>query len=410
MKKSLVLPFIVILGVAALLYFWVITNPPECLSGNGDCVVYTGMTKSFQTQSFGDLVDAPFNKRILAPYIGSLMPWSITANFQILNALCFVIFLILWNGIARHLKFDSADIIFGAAWFIFHPLGMGLYAVIPVHVDPLWYLFSTAAFYAWLKKQYCVLAAIFILGGLAKESFGIILLTMALADLGSVVIKFLGRKNQTQRWSKDLWPMLASYIVAGGAAAVAKNMIDKFLFPQAQPYPITGLSTIQWFLNQALMDPWLILVWLSAALVSTGFVSIFMWRAIASKPLWPKWAEALKTRELLFLVLSGLGYVALGFLAGSDMSRIIFNGSLFTLTLFTLLAHLFGYDLRLKIGVYAASLALLWIYPKFFSTSIEYSYYDAKDVAPFLWFLLIGIIILIFFGGARLEKIIRNKA
>lgn len=70
---------------------WLLTRNAVPCEGLGDCVKYGQMAQSFLSGSF-HAIDAPFNTRIAAPWIASLLTKNIEHGFLALNAISALIF------------------------------------------------------------------------------------------------------------------------------------------------------------------------------------------------------------------------------------------------------------------------------------------------------------------------------
>lgn len=161
--------------------YWLLTRTPMTCEGLGDCVKYTAMSEAFRSASFGE-IDSPFNTRVLAPWLSSLLPVTITQGFLITNAIASLVFVVAWHGIARALGLRNVEFAALLAWFFVHPLGFALYHAMPGSVDPLAHAMLGLTTWAYLRRH-ASLPALLMLGLLTKESFSFICLIIIAAEL-----------------------------------------------------------------------------------------------------------------------------------------------------------------------------------------------------------------------------------
>lgn len=351
-------------------------------SGAGDCVKYSEMARSFTNGEYGP-IDFPFNLRIMAPWLASIFSQDVAKGFIWLNGASALLFITFCFEISRLLALRNVEFWILVLWFFLHPLGFGFYSAIPQSVDPLSYALIGLITLLFISEKRLLLWVAVSLALLAKESFSFIALIIVAAELTYAI----------SARDKRAIPALASICVAVLILfiyKIEKNLIQTYLFPQSQEWEITTFSTISWWLNEIWNDPKRLIVWIGAILCSTGLFSIFLFlKKYTPKP--PS-----KTRLDAYFTLGGLGFIALGLLAGSDMSRIIFNGNLFII-----LAILISFrNQRLPINqlliTFTFSILIALNYTKFFPSAFEYDYYTQDHrIGPTIYYILTMILIMI---------------
>lgn len=368
---------ILLIGIA-ILYWSVNTSPLSCV-GAGDCVKYTEMAHMFASGMYGP-IEYPFNIRIAAPWIASQLPVDITTAFIWLNAVSSLLFVIFLFLTARALNLSTISYMIILIWFFLHPIGFHLYYTVPISVDPLAYTFMGLITYLFVMKKSFLMWLVLFVSLFVKESFAFVAILICASELSYI---FFARFHSV---SKAIISVLAVVCILFVYGKVKMVMQDN-LFPQTQAWEITALSTVDYWLSEAINDPNRIIVWIAAFFVATGFHVSFL---VGSKWGWVKKVTPDEARVFAYFGLGCIGYVALGLVAGSDMSRIIFNGNLFVIMFFLLISK----KRRLSFG-YVSSVSMLslmfaMVYTKYFPSTIEYAYYSAKTIMPLVWFVMMS--------------------
>lgn len=373
------------LGVAvffALLFiiYRFLTSNLWC-SALGDCVQYSKMARSFASGEYRS-IDFPFNLRIMAPWLASIFAQDVAKGFVWLNSASAVFFVLFCFEISRLLALRNIEFWIVVLWFFLHPLGFGFYSSVPQSVDPLSYAFTGLITLLFISEKRLLLWIAVSLALLTKESFSFIALVIAAAELMYAI----------STRDKRAIPAVAS--ICGAVLIlliykIEKNVMQTHLFSQSQGWEITTFDTISWWFNKTWNDPKRLIVWIGAIFCSTGLFSIFIfWKKYTPKP-------PLQTRLDAYFALGGLGFIALGLLAGSDMSRIIFNGNLFIM-----LAMLISFrNQRLPIHqlliAFAFSTLIVLTYTKFFPPMLEYDYYTQDHrIGLTIYYILITLSIM----------------
>lgn len=354
-----------------------IFSTPRASCEGGDCLSYSQMTLGYSSGKFTS-IESPFNGRLLAPFIASVLTPDTVLSFQILNTISFGALTAALFLITKALSLGNLGFLALASWFALHPLGMALYLAVPVSVDPLAYALMSWLLYFFLLKKNWGYAVVLLIGILTKESFLFLAFVGLLAQLRihhftsfSALPRFAGSQ--------------ITVLMAVTLGTIVREWSAKNLFTQAQPWPISFQSTITWWLNEVVNDPNRLLVWLAALLCAIGFFgSLVIWSDSS------KFINANVTNTT-FLLGSWLAFCSLGLLGGSDMSRIIFNGNVFGLVFLLLLAQAGKKQLKTFLAL-LLGLTMSLSYTRFFPSTIEYSYYEDSQ----------NLILLLFFSAAML--------
>lgn len=372
------------LGLAVCVFMWRFQTyaPPPC-GGMGDCVKYLRMSELFADgRSFPAPIEYPFNLRVGMPWLVSLFGGDFVRTYlwaSIASSFAFVAFL---YAFCRALGFLAFEFVFMALWFLLHPLGLAFLFSQAAYVDPLAQAMLGLVALLFVERKrgafWCALGAAL----LVKETFVFVALAAMLAELACVVAAR----------GKDLRVSRAALVSCAGGAAVLVlyKLAEAFglplVFPKSQSFGITSFGILKWWAGQALQDPNRILVWIGACFCATGFFSVL---AVGRWPVAKLLSDAFEVRRLAFLALGAGGFIAFGLVAGSDMSRIVFNGGFLLFGLFFFVARSRGLSVVHEFAAFAASLVLALSYMRYFPSAFEYGYYDARDVGPTALFVLV---------------------
>lgn len=374
------------LGVALLfalllIIYRALTINLSLCSGASDCVKYTEMARSFASGQYGS-VEFPFNLRIMAPWLASVFSQDVAKGFVWINGASALLFIVFCFKISRLLELRNAEFLVLVLWFFLHPLGFGFYYPVPQSVDPLSYAFMGLITFLFVAERRLLLWGAVLVALSAKESFSFIALIITAAEL--IYIMSTRDKRAVPALASVCGAVLILFIYK-----IEKNLIETYLFPQSQEWEITTFSTITWWLNEVWHDPKRLVVWLGAFFCSTGFFSILIFekKHISNSPL--------KTRLDAYLALGGVGFVALGLLAGSDMSRIIFNGNLFILLAILFSFKTSNFPIGQLLFVLVFSLLAALNYTNFFPAAFEYDYYTQDHrIGPIICYVSMVILIM----------------
>lgn len=363
-----------------LIIYWSKTIMPIPCEGPADCVRYTAMFECFKNNSFNVKIEYPFNIRPLAPYLASLLSSNPIDGFHLLNGISIILFICSFFTISKTLKFSYMEFIIFVFWFIFHPLGVRLYYYIPSLVDPLCY-----AIYGWLtffyiNKQKVIFLIVLFISFFAKESFIFIAIITIVAE--SILMIYQYCKNKIIHYDSLLY-IFGVLIIIFIYKVIQKTVLMK-IFPPAQNYELNSIHTILFFLIRVYKDPKLLVVWIGSFFMATGCFNVLIFGKLN------KLKEICKNRELMFLFFGTIGFIVLGLIAGSDMSRIIFHGIIFIICFLFYLNHYLNKSYLLLIWIVSIT-SVLNANIILSSYHIEYDYYIFKRLDRIIYFIAINV-------------------
>ncbi len=269
---------------------------------------------SGQTPTYN--VTFPFHSRVFVPWCLSF--WSgedLAEGFWYFNLLFTLLavnaLLYLWGvlGISVPLQF------IGFSWLLFHWVGIVRYNQLDwITVDVPLYFFQTLLLIFILKKWYALLLPLAVVATLQKESF------IPLLGLFCVWQCYEYYQNKS---AISLWAGLALVL-----AVFTKTWTDIY-FPAQEGTGKSSVITILFFVRETLKQP-LDIVRLGVAF----FTAYGGWACLALVRFEPRFFKESWMR--LLLLYSAL-FLAFGLLAGRDMTRIVFLGFPFVMTLILLI-------------------------------------------------------------------------
>lgn len=369
-----------------MVIFWSLTsnvNLSFC-SERSDCYQYLKMANSFTSGEYKS-IDYPFNLRIMSPYLASLISHDVSLGFIWINGTSAILFVIFCYGISRLLNLRNLDLWILVLWFFLHPLGFSLYlSATPQSADPLYYALTGLITLLFISQKRFLLWISVSIALLAKESFIFIVFIIVLAELTYAI------STRDRRAIPALASICGAFFVLL-IYKIEKNLIQNFLFSQNQKYEITILQTIWYWLNKVFNEPTRLFVWIGSIFCSTGLFSVFIFlnKYIFKSPM--------KSRLDIYFILGGFGFIALGLLAGSDMSRIIFNGNLFIILSILISCRNQQLSINPLLITFSLSILIVFTYPIFFPPQFEYDFYTSGHrIAPTIYLILIIVSIMSF--------------
>ncbi|MEI6729837.1 MAG: hypothetical protein WCL30_01130, partial [Pseudomonadota bacterium] len=388
--KNIIAILVTLIITAIIIYQSLNISQIKC-QDPGDCVKYSTMTQMFGDSKYGN-VEYPFNLRILAPFIASLISDNPTTGFLTLNAISAIIFAIFVFLCVRILELDNTAYLAIIIWFFIHPLGFKFYYLQPVLVDPLIYLLMAITTFSFLSKNYILMYLSIALGLIAKESFIIVSSAIIIAETAEVMMH---GKNNLRKFMFKLHKIIPIILILV-AYGFAQYFIENNLFhsTQKQLETTTIFYRIKIWVKAFCDDPGRIIIWLSAFFCSTGIMTSFISIKFIKK------LSRAELRNLIFFSLNSFVFFILGLIGGTDMSRIIFNGNLFTLIFLFLCAKYRKLSINYMLWVFILSLLIMVLYTKFFPYTIEYKYYMSGYIVDYTLFCSINILLLLvsYFG------------
>lgn len=245
-------------------------------------------------------------------------------------------------------------------------------------VDPMSHAMLAVVTWLYFTRHYLLLPALF-LALVTKESFTFVGIIMIAAEI-------LHAFSMGSKKARQSCHLIAGIIGALLAHKIAIHIIELHWFPPTNNYGASALGTILYFWREAKQEPARFVVWLTAITCVVGTFPI-LWL----KP-WKVPANATDRRNAAYLLLGCAGFMALGLVGGSDMSRIIFTGNL--LVIGAMLLPMNGrlpptWHTGTALGL---SLLLALTYTKVLPSTLEYDYYtQGHRVAPTLSVLAAGL-------------------
>lgn len=368
------------------MYWGFSTTQPLPCGGPGDCVKYTAMSEAFQNNTFPS-IEYPFNIRILSPWLASQLSDSAANGFSSLTFISFLAFVVAWYFVAKELRFETHAFIFLTVWFLVHPLGIHFYYSVRELVDPLAYALIATTVYFYIKRKNTLFFATILVALFEKESF---LFILGIAVATESYCHYLGHTSR-----KNYVKFLAAALLTALTYKLIIHFVQQFLF--ASPDQGSILKTVTYWWRAARHDPNRFLVWIGAFFCITGTL-------IAILP--KKWPASSKEeiRRSIFLSLGAVGFFVLGLTGGADMSRIMFNGIIFTYSAIFYIARESS-EKTLILMVYAASILISITYTSYFPSTFEYGYYATKNITQVTAFVICTIIALIALRKAFKENL-----
>ncbi|MGH6648388.1 hypothetical protein [Aquabacterium sp.] len=329
------------------------------------------MSEGFKNHSY-QAIERPFNTRILTPLVAAWLPGDTTDGFTAITFASFLVFMIAWYFISKELGFPIHVFGFLVAWFLIHPLGVQIYYSLRQLIDPMSYALMAIAIYFYLSSRHALFFVTMFISLLAKESFLFVLMVAVATEIYSSL-----RGHQEP---KSAYRFTAYAILIYVSYQVAIYFCQQAFFPAADQTNI--ISTIRLWWRKVRHDPNRLIVWAGSFFCATGTLAALVFQKKPSP------VSAIEFRQSFFLKLGACGFVALGLIGGSDMSRIIFNGIVFIFPALILQVNHSSKN-HLTSLVYASSLLIATIYPLFFKTTFEYTYYFSNQIGSSLVFVLI---------------------
>lgn len=321
-------------------------------------------------------VKFPFYNRPLVPFLASVIPGSNPfIGFTIIN----FIFLILGVWVIKELwdklELETTEQYIGMFWLLFHWVGIiRLNQFDYITVDVPLYFFQALAVLIYLKGKYKWFYIIAPIALLQKESF----LAIQLVLIGIHAIFSFNKKT------------LATLILSLTAGVVFQKLVLGFMPEQTDQR--SSLMAILYHGNWALEDPTRFIRWFAAFGGAFGVLPLVV--AFKFK------LEQLKDESTSLLIVLSTMYMSFGLLAGEDMTRIIFLGFPFIMTL-SLLAMK---NTSIVLRVFALSLSIVYFRLTTFTINPRWAvdYTDLNHV--YFWASYFATTLIVFALFILLEK------
>ena len=269
---------------------------------------YQKIYDHFRTDSAKVKIPFPYHSRLLVPYLASLMPFqNLIDNFQAINFIftmlsIFVLYK-LWRqvGIPRHL------ILLGFGWLFYHWTGLiRLNQFDPVNVDVPLYLFQSLLLLVIFSNKYHWLAILGPIATVQKESFIALLAVLLIYHL------IFNRKGSILLWVS----------IGLAFSIIAKLGANKYF---GSLHDSSAIETMYKFALETGAQPFKLVRWSLA--IFTAFGPIFILFLIKYRNV------NFSHSETRLLIVLSLVYGLFGLLAGGDITRILFLGFPFVMTL-----------------------------------------------------------------------------
>lgn len=255
-------------------------------------------------------ISFPFYTRLLVPLLASIIASNPTVGFQIVNGVFMVLGVFAIRRLWEYLEIKPSLQWVGLGWLLLHWTGIIRYNHFDyVTVDVPLYFVQAITLLLFFRKSYLWFYLITPLALLQKESFLAILLVFIAAHI------FEQRKNWFKEGKHLLFSLLLGVLIQKLMLAILPEQADQR----------NSILALLWHANLVYEDPTRLIRWFAAFGSAFGLIPfILLWKLKVDH-----WRDQ---RKLVLLALS-LMYMAFGLLAGEDMTRILYLGFPFIVTL-----------------------------------------------------------------------------
>lgn len=317
-KKILLYPGVFIMSLLSLWYTYQTqpsVNYAQCKLCDGK--QYLAAYQYFGGQKPAYQVRFPFHSRVVVPWVAArLEPNQVSRAFAVIHWLgvfltvCMLLFGWQSLGLPWHLQ------CVGIGWLLFHWIGIVRFNVYdPVTVDVPLYVFHSLLLLLLIYPRWlwCVLF-ITPVAVAQKESWLAVMLVLALYEL--IVQRFFSAQASYSR----LW-LFAGAVFAG---IITKVLLNQWFAPFGGQGK-NSIITVLFFVRETLQTPLDLVRWIVAMFMGFGGWWLLAWQN-TGKP-------HKKLTILPSLIVLVVLHLLLGILAGRDMTRIMFLGYPFIMTL-----------------------------------------------------------------------------
>lgn len=292
----------------------------------------------------------PFYQRPLVPFLASLLPFDVVSSFHLLNFVSLLLAVVTIHKLWSLLDIPLRDQIIGFVWLLFHWRGLirlNLYDFQTVDV-PLYFI-QTLALILFLRNKYLWLYLLVPIAVLQKESFiGI--------SIVFIIIHWIIEKDRPLAQGKHL-------ILALALGLIIQNIILLILPEQLNKG--SSLRTVLILAKMTWDDPSRIVRWLAAFGSAYGILPILVLSQIKR--------ISIRNREQIALAALCLLYCFYGAFAGGDMTRILFLGFPYIMTLTLMFTRDLNSKLLVIIGVLSIVSMKIHSLPIDMKWSIDYA-------------------------------------
>lgn len=333
-----------------------------------DAREYNKLYNYFETGESSQ-ISYPFYTRPAVPFLASSLPGNnVTLAFHIINFIFILLSVLTINKLWSILKLKPWLKWIGFGWLLTHWSGLIRYNLFDhITVDVPLYFVQPLALILYYRKNFKWFYFLAPLAILQKESFLAIVL----------ILLFLHIWNEKSSWFKEgkhlICSILIALIVQKGVLSILPDQLDQR----------SSLMAILYHGRWALEDPSRFIRWFAAFGGAFGvfpFIVAFEVKSISFND----------SKIIPLLVLSSM-YMAFGLLAGEDMTRILFLGFPFIITLSLLLLQ--KESKRIIIIFIILSLAPLRLYPFSIDTGWAVDYAPIAYVYKYAIYYLVALVI-----------------
>lgn len=309
------------LAVLVVLVFYMYSHLQPLIDIRGgqgwDGLNYASMYNYFSLSEFKNFLGKgieyapsfPFNQRVLTPFLSSLLPFDMFISFKIVNSLFTLGTVLVMHYIVTGIIGLSRTVsLFNILWFTFHWISYPrLSNYYPLLIDPSFVFFLSLFLVLYIKESFCFLPLVTILGVASKESFLAVIILLALYQLFYIITgSRFSNKNKNKKRKELVYVTLS--LIAGITTSV---FIKTALFPSSG----SSLLTVFIWIYKRSLDPLSLLKFIAAFFIAYGFFAILAVRNFTS----------LVSENNLFILIVSSVFISFGYIAGSDMTRILFN-------------------------------------------------------------------------------------
>ncbi len=342
-----------------------------------DAKQYNKLYDDFKTDKASQIA-YPFYSRPLVPFLASIIPVkNVTIAFHVINFVFILLSVFTLKKLWDHLSIKSWIQWIGFGWLFTHWTGIIRYNLFDhLTVDVPLYFFQGLALLLFYQKKYKWFYLITPLALLQKESFLAVSVTLLFIHI------WFERKKWYEEGKHLLYSLLLGIAFQKGILALLPDQLDQR----------NAMMAILYHGKLALNDPSRFIRWFAAFGSSFGvipFIILFKIRSMNIKD----------SKELTLLIFS-IMYCCFGLLAGEDMTRILFLGFPFIMTISLLF---FQDQLKwLLILALVLSVPSLHLYP--FPVDNKWGVDYASLDFVYKWASYYLIAMLLFFGVFLMSK------
>lgn len=309
---------------------------------------YLASYQYFNGQNATYQVKFPFHSRVGVPWLAAQLSSQAYAAFAMIHwvgvFLTVIVLLFCWQV----LKLPGYLKAIGIGWLLLHWIGIVRFNVYdPVTVDILVYVFHSVLLALLLRPRwFWLLLVVTPIATAQKESW---LALMALLTLYELLYQRLINLKPAYR---KLWILAGALLIA----VLTKVLLNQW-FPPMNGAGKNSVITLLFFIRETLQNPLDLVRWVVAMFVGFGVWWCLAWQSINRENI----RKNLPESAILYpLILLAGAHLLLGILAGRDMTRIMFLGYPFIMTLVLLMIQSVPKNLLIFTGLLSLPMLRLW--------------------------------------------------